>query len=231
MQHMYDENYGKYLYSGAQGLVMNVAHKMMERGIAREANRKILELGGGAMPHLKWIDRSSVSEYVISDTRETLEKLKHSALHQEFGDLISYHVFEDDPTFEKLEAERGKFSRVIASHVWEHVPDPEGALKKWVSLLEGEEAIISIGLPCDPGLLWRLGQRVSAPKFMKLYQVSFAEYELHMSREHVNAAQRLLKIFRYYFSEYRSCYFPLLIPVVELNLLINLTARKKDFRG
>lgn len=230
MTHMYDENYEKYLYSGAQGAVMRHAHKMLERGITPEQNRRILELGGGAMPHLRWVDRGSIEKYVISDTRETLEKLQGSALHRDYGNLITYHVFEDDPDFAKLVALHGPFSRIIASHVWEHIPDPEGALKRWVELLE-PEGVLSIGLPCDPGLAWRLGQRLSARKFMKLYGGTFADYDLHMAHEHVNAAQRLLKIFRYYFPQARESYFPFPLPLVEINLLINLTACKKDFMG
>lgn len=230
MTHLYDENYEKYLYSGAQGAVMRAAHRMLERGIAPERNRNILELGGGAMPHLRWVDRGSIGRYTISDTRETLEKLRHSPLHREYEDLITYHVFEDDPDFSKLLAEHGPFSRIIASHVWEHIPDPEGALKRWVELLEAED-VLSIGLPCDPGLAWRLGQRLSARKFMKLYGGTFADYDLHMAHEHVNSAQRLLKIFRYYFPRAQERFFPFPLPLVEINLLINLTAHKKDFRA
>lgn len=89
--------------------------------------------------------------------------------------------------------------------------------------------MLSIGLPCDPGLAWRLGQRLSARKFMKLYGGTFADYDLHMAHEHVNAAQRLLKIFRYYFPRAQERFFP--FPLVEINLLINLTAHKKDFRA
>jgi hypothetical protein len=38
-------------------------------------------------------------------------------------------------------------------------PEPEFAILKWVGLLE-PDGLLSIAIPCDPGRLWRLGQKI-----------------------------------------------------------------------
>lgn len=46
--------------------------------------------------------------------------------------------------------------------------NPEDQLIKWANLLKSD-GIISIALPCDPGILWRLGQISTMSKAKKIY--------------------------------------------------------------
>ncbi|MHB8270355.1 hypothetical protein [Bradyrhizobium sp.] len=39
-------------YTGATGLMLRASHNLMERGIKAAQNGNVLEIGGGAMPHL-----------------------------------------------------------------------------------------------------------------------------------------------------------------------------------
>ena len=57
---------------------------------------------------------------------------------------------------------------------------------------------LDIAIPCDPGMLFRLGQLVGRKKAMKNYNMSYKEIELMLSREHINSAQNLLKIIKFY---------------------------------
>lgn len=224
----YGENYNDQNYKGLQGIIMSLSHSLLERGISAELNKNVLEVGGGALPHLGWMKFPTVeAKYTISDSAKSVNSLSSSLVSKSMSPKIYFHNFEEDNQLEQFSG--SQFSRVIASFVWEHVKDPEASLIKWTELLE-EDGVLSISIPCDPGLLWRIGQRVAARSFMKTHKVSFQEYDLVMAREHINAAQRLLKILNYYFSEYDVFYFPFLVPIVETNLFITINAKKRNYR-
>lgn len=213
------------LYSGASGLVMKASHRLMERGIAPVQNARVLEIGGGAMPHLGWMNASEMKSYTVSDEielhRERLDALKEKMPPQIQLDL---HDFEADPSFGSLP---GNYTRIIASHVLEHIPDPERAIRKWSSLLS-DDGILSIAIPCDPGWLWRLGQ-YAAYRGYKI-GLSFEEYDLLMAREHINSVQRLLKLLRYYYAQQSIRWFPSALPVADLNLVCLINVRKSAAR-
>ena len=49
------------------------------------------------------------------------------------------------------------FDRVIISHCLEHILEPEKFTEEMVRVMK-KGGVLSIALPCDPGLLWRLGR-------------------------------------------------------------------------
>ena len=73
----------------------------------------------------------------------------------------------------ELLSKKGTFSRIIASHVLEHLEKPEEAIIEWVELLS-DDGIISISIPADPGLFWKIGQLISFNKFL------FTKFNLNM---------------------------------------------------
>src|SRR5215831_2049408 len=137
-------------YKGVTGVMLRSSHVLMERGIAPDQNRNVLEVGGGAMPHFEWMDVSKTEDLTISDNLAThqrpLSKLK---LKLPPSVRLHLHDFTQDPSLSKLQ---GGFSRIVASHVLEHIPDPEAAIRHWASLLS-PDGLVSIAIPCDPGWL------------------------------------------------------------------------------
>jgi phosphatidylethanolamine/phosphatidyl-N-methylethanolamine N-methyltransferase len=228
MEIKYDyEKYSKYMYTGMQGAAMLISHKLLNQGIPKELNRSILDIGGGSMPHKSIIEINSNDSYCISDTSSVLSKKKQEILKTQYENY-EFHIWDKDKNFNQFTGEGRKFTRIIASHVWEHVDNPEFALKLWASLLE-DDGIITIAIPCDPGLVWRLGQLISRRKARKLFGLEYSEYDLQMSREHVNPAQNLVKIFKYYAPRGSKKLFPFVFPIIEFNLFCILIARKSEF--
>jgi SAM-dependent methyltransferase len=222
------QGYGEYLYTGLQGFVMRQNHRILSKGVRPETNRKILEIGGGAKLHCSLVELEGVEEYWVSETEEVFRKLlKDNEEIKSFQ--LKNHIFDKDPDYAELKAGGHRFSRIIASHVWEHVPDPEGYLLKWMDLLE-EDGQLDIAIPCDPGWLWRLGQLVSRRKAMSVYNMTSREIDLLMTREHVNSCQNLVKIMRYY-SSARAVFYPTPIPISDINLFVFFRVFRKDFNA
>ncbi len=217
------ENYEEYVYSGAAGFAMSLGHRALDLGVEARFNRRILEIGGAVKPHFSWMRRQEIESYVISDTTPLLEKLGQ---RPDLPAWTHVHHFDEDPGLATLE---GDFTRILASHVLEHIPNPEEAILRWCGLL-APDGLLSIALPCDPGWAWRAGQLVTMRKAMRLNGITKREKDLIMAREHVNAPQRLLAILRYYFESPRVLWLPALVPVVDLNLICVVQAHRADFR-
>ena len=216
------DGYDEYLYTGIQGFMMKQSHKILTQKVPNSLNKKILDIGGAAKPHGSIIDLQNVSEYWISDSHKIFKK--NTSLD---SSDIKKHIYEDDPNYEFFIKNKILFSRIIASHVWEHVSNPEAELLKWVSLLD-ENGQLDIVIPCDPGWAWRLGQLIGRKKAVKTYKMSSNAIDLMMSREHINSCQNLVRIIKYYTGS-RGKYFPFYIPLIDINLFIFFRFKKNDF--
>jgi len=222
----YKAGYEKYLYTGFAGFLMRRNHINLSSEISGNLNNRILEIGGGANPHFKIIDLENVNEYWISDN-EYLLKETYTKNDEKLDFKIFNHNAEADSGYSEFFKKNIKFNRIIASHVWEHLPNPEEIFLKWINLLD-ENGRLDIAIPCDPGILFRLGQLVGRKKAMKNYGMSFKEVELMLSREHINSCQNLLKIVKFY-TDSKYSYFPFRVPSVNLNLFIFIKVYKNDF--
>ncbi len=216
------DGYDEYLYTGIQGFVMGKNHEILSRKIPSKLNNKILDIGGGAKPHCSVVKLNGVEEYWVSDSRNILDSAIEKSNHN-----IKIHYFDDDPNYDYFKKSGKLFTRIIASHVWEHINYPEETLLKWVNLLN-DDGVLDIVIPCDPGWAWRLGQLVSRKKAMNTYNLSSADLDLIMTREHINSCQNLIRIIKSYTNK-RGRYFPLSIPIVDVNLFVFFRLYKTDF--
>ena len=80
--------------------------------------------------------------------------------------------------------------------------------------------MLSIALPTDPGLLWRLG-RLFIKYFIvrKTYNVSKEEYEYINATEHINSIFTLVNLIRYNFkNQIEEQCLPFKIKILDVNL-------------
>jgi SAM-dependent methyltransferase len=98
--------------------------------------------------------------------------------------------------------------------VLEHLPAPHAVLREWSRVVK-PGGIISLVLPCDPGIAWRLGRAVgSRGKFVR----AGLDYDYWMAREHINAINSLVALVEYYFPHREVAWKPFRVPSMDLNL-------------
>ena len=115
------------------------------------------------------------------------------------------------------------FDRTIATHVLEHIPNPHLAIKEWTRITKAG-GVLSILIPTDPGLLWRLSRRLG-PRRNAIKQG--IAYDYIMAREHVNSCTNLLALLRHYFQNTNESWWPLsIIRSVDMNLFVALNIIK-----
>jgi hypothetical protein len=79
-------------------------------------------------------------------------------------------------------------------------------------------------LPCDPGLAYEIARKISAERlFRAKYRVP---YRWLIRREHINSPAEIMQQIMRKFEIFDTAYFPLHVPLVNLNLCIGVTARK-----
>jgi phosphatidylethanolamine/phosphatidyl-N-methylethanolamine N-methyltransferase len=208
-------NYGRSL----SGVFMRRGHVLLEREFDSATHfSKVLEVGAGAGEHLGFV-RHGFDHYLMTDWNDIRLQHARAALPESLRGRVG--VGREDAT--KLSLDDGSVDRLIACHILEHLYRPHEVLREWHRVLR-RGGVMSILLPCDPGMLWRfgrlLGPRASAER-------AGIDYDYWMAREHVNPIGNLVTFIRYYFEERKEIWYPARIPSTDLNLffLCHLTKR------
>ena len=133
----YREHYDSILNKGLLGIFKDFTHRFIERGLSNTYASKILEVGAGSGYHKKFV-KQKYDVYIESDLRESSNK-----------------------SIVKINAERltefksHEFDRIIATCLLAHLNNPSAALTEWRRCVKNN-GLISIYVPCEPGLALRL---------------------------------------------------------------------------
>jgi SAM-dependent methyltransferase len=115
------------------------------------------------------------------------------------------------------------FDRVLAIHVLEHLPRLPSALAEIHRVLRADGELVVV-IPCDPGVLYRVARWLSAERlFRKRYG---QPYRWFIDREHINTPHEILEELGRLFTIEHRRFFPLRVPVIDLNLCLGLVLRK-----
>lgn len=196
--------------SPLQSAVMRASHRITEKNFKeRDHFAKVLEIGAGTGEHLGFV-RHGFDQYVLTDLdTKTLEVAK-GKLNSKFGNKLKYEA----QTAEGLSYADDSFDRLIATHVLEHIYQPHLAIKEWCRVVKNG-GVLSILIPTDPGVAWRLGRHLG-PRSNAIAQG--IAYDYVMAREHVNSCNSLIALLRHYFPDRTEAWWPLPIPSIDLNL-------------
>jgi ubiquinone/menaquinone biosynthesis C-methylase UbiE len=204
---VYDEsNYSGLLQSG----VMRASHRLTEKRFHEQTYfEKVLEIGAGTGEHLGFV-RHRFDQYVISDLDAKTLEVARKKLSDKFGNKL---LFETQSGGELSYADNS-FDRLIATHVLEHIYQPHLAIKEWRRVVK-HGGVLSILIPTDPGIAWRLGRHLGPRRNAMAQGIA---YDYVMAREHVNSCNNLIALLRHYFPERTEAWWPFPIPAIDLNL-------------
>ena len=201
---------------------MNICHKGLEiDNIGLGKNSSILEIGAGSSPHINYLNHDFKRYYFLESSHFALGYLKKK-FKKNKKVLFKFY------TNNKIPFKKNSFDRIIISHVLEHIPDPENYLSQMFTLLK-KNGLISIALPNDPGILWRLGRYfLKVFKVKKVLGISENEYNYMIATEHINSIFNLISIIKYKFGNniIDEKYLPFKIKSLDLNLFYNVTLKK-----
>ena len=179
------------------GFFMKICHKNLEKYSFPKNISKVLEIGAGDAPHLEYI-KHNFDEYHIIETSDY-------ALKQKFNNpKVKISNYDG----KKIPYPNDTFDRIIISHCLEHIPFPEKFLFEMMSKLK-LGGVLSISLPTDPGLLFRLGRMYL--KFFQLKKLSNykrKEFDYMNATEHINSIFALKSIIKFHYkNQIKEFYF------------------------
>ena len=211
-----DAKYNTHLYTGILGIVMKYCHRQLEKFNSKAKYSKVLEIGAGSAPHYKYL-KHDYDEYFIVETSDFALKSYEGIKN------IKASTYDG----KKLPFDNNYFDRIIISHCLEHILDPENFLFEMMSKLK-TGGVLSISLPTDPGILWRLGRFfIRCFTLKKTYKISKEEYEYVNATEHVNSIYNLINIIRYNFkNQIEEHCIPFKIKLPDINLFYNVHITK-----
>ncbi len=216
---VYDEsNYS----SPLQSAVMRASHRLTEKRFnQRDHFPRVLEIGAGTSEHLGFV-RHSFDQYVLSDQDAKTLDVAKSKLGAKFGNKLSFETQSGG----ELSYPDNSFDRLIATHVLEHIYQPHLAIKEWRRVVK-DGGVLSILIPTDPGIAWRLGRHLGPRKNAIAQGIA---YDYIMAREHVNSCNNLIALLRHYFPERTESWWPFPMPSIDLNLFFvcHAVVRKAD---
>ena len=125
---------------------MKKCHEDLEKFRFQKQNIENFRNKVGTEPHYKYI-KHDYDEYLILETSEDIKAKDYK------NPKVSITYYDG----KKIPFDDEYFDRIIISHCLEHILEPEKFLFEMMSKLK-KGGVLSISLPSDPGLLFRLGR-------------------------------------------------------------------------
>ncbi len=198
LRDFYENFYQRSQYTGAMGVFHDFYHKRLERNNSTNLGLEILEIGAGYGEHLKFV-QLDFSRYVVSDLHLVIDNRvlqKNLSDTKLLGDTRIQFVNCD---ITKMPFKDSEFDRVILTCVLHHVRDIKLALHE-ARRVTKSGGVISLYLPCDPGLLYRFVRHfASHRKQAKIMRTSISYVKYIWSLEHINHYQGIVSAINWEF--------------------------------
>jgi len=205
------EVYDKSNYaSPLQAWVMRKSHSLLEKPFGADQHfPRVVEIGAGTGEHVGFV-RHRFDNYTLTDLDPKTLAVARSKVGEQFVGKLTFEA----QTAERLTYADDSFDRLVASHVLEHIHRPHLAIKEWRRVVRNG-GLLSILIPTDPGVAWRVGRHLGPRKHAIAQGIA---YDYVMAREHVNSCNNLIALLRHYFSERKEAWWPLPVASIDMNL-------------
>ncbi len=204
----YDDNNAAKTLAGS---FLQRSHSLLEGTLPRvDGLQTILEVGAGSGHHFPYV-KAGFSKYVMTDGSPEMLAIAREKFAQQTASGIMV-IEQRDAT--RLDYPDASVDRLIATHVLEHLPNPVNVLREWNRVVR-PGGVISIVLPCDPGLLWRLGRHLGPRRNAQRLGLA---YDYLQAAEHINSIFNLTVFIRHHFEHITESWYPARVAVPDLNL-------------
>lgn len=229
IQRYYREYFQSVNGQGITGFATNVVHWALEKPYTRATHfSSVLELGAALGDHARFV-RHGYDEYVITDVQDHGIRITDLMADCPTGGGLRKIRFQIEDAH-RLSFEDRRFDRVLHTCLLHHLDDPETAMSEVRRVLRfGGTA--SFHLPCDPGLVYRGIQRVTAGRRIRsaLKRNNFdIKYGYLRAVEHPNHYSALIALVKHVFrhDQMRISNYPLPFGTWDVNLFTVVHVQK-----
>jgi ubiquinone/menaquinone biosynthesis C-methylase UbiE len=182
IQERYKSIYDKTQYGNRTGRASSFFHTALEKGLDHSHFKNVLEVGSGSGEHLQFI-RHNFDKYIVSDlfmpdiSTSIQVKIDDLKRQKKSIELAAENV-------ENLTFSNSTFNRVVSTCLLHHVANPVLALQE-MRRVTANDGLISIYIPSDPGMIYRLAQMIVSTRALREY-FSSSEIRFLRAGEHRN---------------------------------------------
>ena len=182
IQERYKTYYEKTQYGSRTGIASTFFHMALEKELAGEYFKNVLEVGSGSGEHLKYVQHN-FEKYIVSDlfmpkiVASIQVKIDDLKKQEKSIELVVENV-------ENLTFSNSSFNRVVSTCLLHHVGNPVLALQE-MRRVTANDGLISIYVPSDPGMIYRLAQAIVSTRALRDY-FSSSEIRFLRAGEHRN---------------------------------------------
>lgn len=170
----------------------------------------MLEIGAGTLNHVAFEPEHIPYDIVEPFTALYIDHPLKSRLRH------IYQNIRDVP-------EKSRYQRIFSIAALEHLTELPFCLAQSGCLLE-TDGIFQAGIPAEGGLLWGLAWRCSTGLAYRLR--TGLDYKTLIRHEHINTAQEILALVRYFFKNVKVKFFPL--PSFHFSVFLYIEATQPD---
>lgn len=204
----YDSNNTQHTLAGS---FLQRSHLLLEKTLPSNILcRRVLEVGAGSGHHFPYV-KQEFDQYVMTDGSNAMLKIASEKYAKE---LLDQSLVIEQQNATSLTYSDHSFDRLIATHVLEHLPNPVAVFEEWNRVVR-PQGLISVVLPCDPGILWRLGRYLGPRRNAKKLCI---DYDYLQAAEHINSIFNLVVFIRHHFEDISELWYPTYLPLPDLNL-------------
>lgn len=203
----------RYLYTNRfTRFVHFVAFKKVAKNLR---NGRILDVGCGDGKMIGFLNRLSNYDYTGIDMGDEMIK-------KALSNFPSHTFVKCDVCAEKFPTENGKFDFIIATSVFEHLPNLEEAMKNMKAALKQKGKIIVV-IPSE-NWLWSLGRKLTSKRHIESkFDIDYENWV--REKQHVNTTKEILEKCKENFTMRKMNYFPFYLP---LFIYFELTKKTKN---
>jgi SAM-dependent methyltransferase len=201
------------------GMIEKFNHSFPVR-YSRPGFKTTLEVGAGLGEHIRHEKLSAEQEqnYYANEFRENMA----ATIRQTFPNVKTV-VGDCQQRFDFAD---GFFDRVIAVHVFEHLPNLPATIREAHRLLNRQTGQLLIVIPTEGSPAYSFARMLSADRvWRKHFDVPYSEF---IGREHINLPHEIMAELDPYFTIETKRLFPLpFLPTILCNLCIGLALRPR----
>jgi len=154
----YAAHYATVVHEGIGGKVQDAFHAAVERPYTTTDHfPTVLELGATSAEHLSFV-RHRFDRYVMLDIRDSAAARQVAEAHASSSRAEVEFVVGDAQRLDGIADE--SVDRLVSMCLLHHLDDPRGSLKQWRRVVK-PGGVLSVFVPCDPGMLWRAGRALT----------------------------------------------------------------------
>jgi len=164
-------------------------HRKVAKDVKNQHDKSTLEIGAGTLNQLAYeqtVDYDIIEPFsVLYEQSPYLQRIKN--IYADIAEIDSSK----------------KYRRITSIAVFEHIENLPETIARTCLLLD-KNGVLRVSIPNEGTFLWRLGTRISGMEFRRKYNL---DYDVLMQYEHVNTADEIEEVLRYFYKKIRcSCF-------------------------